>query len=162
MPTLFAPDVDGLQLKAVLWANLPDPTLYDGTLVYCPNTRVGAALALAKDGIWTIFARTAEADIVTTDVNGEASVVFTQQFPLGSKVVVSLAAVNAANEIQDVSLKTTPTIFGFTLKARKTSPLPALGGIVLLGGLTSALSNLSLVSAAAAGVQVHFLALRAA
>jgi hypothetical protein len=99
----------------------------------------------------------------TTDANGEATIVFTRTFDTQPSVV-PCAVENNTNPVPAFKVKAFQTnagkITGCTIYASRSRALPALGGILLIGPLISALAGF-LPSEPAANMNFTIVALQA-
>lgn len=107
--------------------------------------------------------RLTSATIATLDANGEAIVAFTRSFATMPAVGCLLIEASDSQPIvfkvkswtQNAGLYT-----GCTIKGYRSSVLPTLSGIILIGPLITALANFNVFGGSAAGAQFSCVALQ--
>lgn len=98
------------------------------------------------------------------DGNNEAVVVFTRTFDTepGMAVTFREAADNQpiVFKIKSFSIDGNGKYVGCTVKGYRSTLLPTLSGIILIGPLISALSNLNIFGGSAAGISISVIAVQ--
>lgn len=154
MDSGFSTVVSVEQLQQIL-GNTPPPA--EGTLAIA-----GSAGAAARTD--HKHPRLTSASIATLDANGEATIMFTRTFAAMPAVICLLYEASNAQpvvfKVQSFVQDGGGNYTGCIIKGYRSSILPALSGIVLLGPLVSALANFNVFGGSPAGVQFAIIALQ--